>query len=62
MTLKEFLKLNTNGGYFDIWLYINNELIDYYCKEELENSIYVDKKVESFEIDFNDLYIHLKDF
>lgn len=62
MTLKEFLKLNTNAGYLDIWLYLNDKLIDNYYKDDLENSIYTNNKVESFEIGDNELYISLKNF
>ena len=62
MTLKEFLKLNTNGGIVDVWLYLDDELIDCYRKEELENSIYINNKVKSFEIDCGDLYISVEHY
>lgn len=61
MTLKEFLKMNTNGLLLQIFIYDKEN--EYVMGEEkryfIDKNIFLDKIVLSFEIDENDLYIKL---
>lgn len=61
MTLKEFLKMNTNGLLLQIFIYDKEN--EYIMGDEkryfLDKNIFLDKTVLSFEIDENDLYIKL---
>ncbi len=61
MTLKEFLKMNTNGLLLQIFIYDKEN--EYIMGEEkryfIDENIFLDKIVLSFEIDENDLYIKL---
>ena len=61
MTLKEFLKMNTNGLLLQIFIYDKEN--EYIMGDEkryfIDKNIFLDKIVLSFEIDENDLYIKL---
>lgn len=61
MTLKEFLKMNTNGLLLQIFIYDKEN--EYVMGDEkryfIDKNIFLDKIVLSFEIDENDLYIKL---
>lgn len=61
MTLKEFLKMNTNGLLLQIFIYDREN--EYIMGDEkryfIDKNIFLDKTVLSFEIDENDLYIKL---
>ena len=61
MTLKEFLKMNTNGLLLQMFIYDREN--EYIMGEEkrffIDKNIFLDKTVLSFEIDENDLYIKL---
>ena len=61
MTLKEFLKMNTNGLLLQIFIYDKED--EYIMGDEkryfIDKNIFLDKTVLSFEIDENDLYIKL---
>ena len=61
MTLKEFLKMNTNGLLLQIFIYDKEN--EYIMGDEkryfIDKNIFLDKTVLSFEIDENDLYIKL---
>lgn len=61
MTLKEFLKMNTNGLLLQIFIYDKEN--EYIMGDEkryfIDKNIFLDKIVLSFEIDQNDLYIKL---
>lgn len=61
MTLKEFLKMNTNGLLLQIFIYDKDN--EYIMGDEkryfIDKNIFLDKIVLSFEIDENDLYIKL---
>lgn len=61
MTLKEFLKMNTNGLLLQIFIYDKDN--EYIMGDEkryfIDKNIFLDKTVLSFEIDENDLYIKL---
>ena len=61
MTLKEFLKMNTNGLLLQIFIYDKEN--EYITGDEkryfIDKNIFLDKTVLSFEIDENDLYIKL---
>ena len=61
MTLKEFLKMNTNGLLLQIFIYDKEN--EYVMGDEkryfIDKNILLDKIVLSFEIDENDLYIKL---
>ena len=61
MTLKEFLKRNTNGLLLQIFIYDKEN--EYIMGDEkryfIDKNIFLDKTVLSFEIDENDLYIKL---
>ena len=61
MTLKEFLKMNTNGLLLQIFIYDKDN--EYIIGDEkryfIDKNIFLDKTVLSFEIDENDLYIKL---
>ena len=61
MTLKEFLKINTNGLLLQIFIYDKEN--EYIMGDEkryfIDKNIFLDKTVLSFEIDENDLYIKL---
>ena len=61
MTLKEFLKMNTNGLLLQIFIYDKEN--EYILGDEkryfIDKNIFLDKIVLSFEIDENDLYIKL---
>ena len=61
MTLKEFLKLNTDGLLLDIYIYDNKgEYI--MCENKrylLDNNIFLDKQVMSFEIECDGLCVKL---
>ena len=61
MTLKEFLKMNTNGLLLQIFIYDKEN--EYVMGDEkryfIDKNIFLDKTVLSFEIDENDLYIKL---
>ena len=61
MTLKEFLKINTNGLLLQIFIYDKEN--EYIMGDEkryfIDKNIFLDKIVLSFEIDENDLYIKL---
>ena len=61
MTLKEFLKMNTNGLLLQIFIYDkeNEYIIGDEKRYFLDKNIFLDKTVLSFEIDENDLYIKL---
>ena len=61
MTLKEFLKMNTNGLLLQIFIYDKEN--EYIMGDEkryfIDKNIFLDRIVLSFEIDENDLYIKL---
>ena len=61
MTLKEFLKLNTDGLLLDIYIYDNKgEYI--MCENKrylLDNNIFLDEQVMSFEIESDGLCVKL---
>lgn len=61
MTLKEFLKMNTNGLLLQIFIYDKEN--EYIMGDEkryfIDKNIFLDKTVLLFEIDENDLYIKL---
>ena len=61
MTLKEFLKMNTNGLLLQIFIYDKEN--EYIMGDEkryfIDKNVFLDKTVLSFEIDENDLYIKL---
>lgn len=61
MTLKEFLKMNTNGLLLQIFIYDKEN--EYVMGDEkryfIDKNIFLDKTVLSFEIDEDDLYIKL---
>ena len=61
MTLKEFLKMNTNGLLLQIFIYDKEN--EYVMGDEkryfIDKNVFLDKTVLSFEIDENDLYIKL---
>ena len=61
MTLKEFLKMNTNGLLLQIFIYDKEN--EYIMGDEkryfIDKNVFLDKIVLSFEIDENDLYIKL---
>ena len=61
MTVKEFLKMNTNGLLLQIFIYDKEN--EYIMGDEkryfIDKNIFLDKIVLSFEIDENDLYIKL---
>ena len=61
MTLKEFLKINTNGLLLQIFIYDKEN--EYIMGDEkryfIDKNIFLDKTGLSFEIDENDLYIKL---
>ena len=61
MTLKEFLKMNTNGLLLQIFIYDkeNEYIIGDEKRYFIDKNIFLDKTVLSFEIDENDLYIKL---
>lgn len=61
MTLKEFLKMNTNGLLLQIFIYDkeNEYIIGDEKRYFIDKNIFLDKIVLSFEIDENDLYIKL---
>lgn len=61
MTLKEFLKMNTNGLLLQIFIYDKEN--QYITGDEkryfIDKNIFLNKTVLSFELDENDLYIKL---
>ena len=61
MTLKEFLKMNTNGLLLQIFIYDKEN--EYIMGDEkryfIDKNIFLDEIVLQFEIDENDLYIKL---
>ena len=61
MTLKEFLRMNTNGLLLQIFIYDKDN--EYIMGDEkryfIDKNIFLNKTVLSFEIDENDLYIKL---
>lgn len=61
MTLKEFLKMNTNGLLLQIFIYDkeNEYIIGDEKRYFIDKNIFLDKTVLLFEIDENDLYIKL---
>ena len=59
MTLQEFLNMNTNGNYKEISLYNDIKYIDTYNKIELKDSIYLNRKVKSFEVASNG-WLHIE--
>ena len=61
MTLKEFLKMNTNGLLLQIFIYDkeNGYIMGDEKRYFIDKNIFLDKIVLSFEIDENDLYIKL---
>ena len=64
MTLKEFLKMNTNGLLLQIFIYDKEN--EYVMGDEkryfIDKNIFLDKTVLSFEIYENDLYIKLASY
>ena len=61
MTLKEFLKMNTNGLLLDIYIY-DKQNAYIMCKEKrffVNRNIFLDKIVLSFELDCDGLCIRL---
>lgn len=61
MTLKEFLKMNTNGLLLQIFIYDkeNQYIIGDEKRYFIDKNIFLNKTVLSFELDGNDLYIKL---
>lgn len=61
MTLKEFLKMNTNGLLLQIFIYDkeNQYIIGDEKRYFIDKNIFLDETVLSFELDGNDLYIKL---
>ena len=61
MTLQEFLKLNSNANYLIIYFYSDNNFIGCYYKNELKDSIYLNKKVTAFYVDNEILEIEIEE-
>lgn len=61
MTLKEFLKMNTNGLLLQIFIYDKEN--EYIMGDEkryfIDKNVFLNKTVLSFELDENNLYIKL---
>ena len=51
--------MNTNGNYKEISLYNDIKYIDTYNKIELKDSIYLNRKVKSFEVASNG-WLHIE--
>lgn len=61
MTLQDFLKLNLNTNYLLISLYNDNHYIDCYYKNELKDSIYLNKEVTAFQVGNETLEIEIEE-
>ena len=61
MTLQDFLKLNLNTNYLVISLYTTERYVDCYYKNELKDSIYLNKEVTAFQVGNETLDIEIED-
>lgn len=61
MTLKEFLEMNKNDELIDVFIYDNENTYILSARKRffLDEEVFIDKTVLSFEFDHYDLYIKL---